>query len=248
MVRKSGFPGRNKVDSFSGDCAMKKYPFLTALLSLIIFCGSVSARTFYAGALGGLNYTDMDVTIRQNKFNVDSRPELMIGVILGKHFDPNISLQIESLYLKRSGVLETGEMDYDINLMFSSLQLSALLKTSLGDRIRPYVLAGPTVGYVFSSKLAADAGLFRFNWDIMEITRRWEPALEWGAGMQIMSGESSFFLEMRFNYGISNLLKEGNLDYTAGNSELLQLTLDDQDRLKTKGWRILTGFTIPFGK
>jgi opacity protein-like surface antigen len=227
---------------------MEKYLFLTVFLLFTGFNRPVPAQTFYAGAFGGLNFTDMDVSIRQVDFSVDSQPEFIIGMVVGKHFDPNISLQIEPVYLKKRGVLKAGEPDYDVDLMFSVLQLSAFLKTSVGDKIQPYVLAGPTIGYVFRSELATNAGPFRMNWDMKEITRSWEPGLEWGAGMEFQSADYSFFLEMRYNYGIINLLKNGSLEYNAGDSELLQLTIDQQDQIRTKGWRIISGITIPLGK
>ncbi len=227
---------------------MKRIIFLIVFLIYTGFNSPVLAQTFYAGAAGGLNFTDIDISIREVDYSVDSRPEFIFGMILGKHFDPNISLQIEPVYLKKSGVLKAGDTDYDINLIFSILQLSTFLKTSVGDRIQPYVLAGPTIGYIISSELEADAGLFTVNWDIMEITRRWEPGMEWGAGMEFQSADYSFFLEMRFNYGITNLLKQGNLEYNIGDSELMQLPIDHQDQIRTKGWRIISGITIPLGK
>ncbi len=224
---------------------MKNKLLLTALLFSLIFYTSIFGQNFYAGIIGGLNFADMEIVTKRSEHKVDIRHEYGIGGVFGLNLDRNISIQIEPMYLKKGGVAKLEEFDFGVNMRFSSLEVPILLKVGFGDKIRSYIISGFSFGYILNAESQLSYEFFNLKMDMTDIIKRFEFGLEWGGGISIPVGGNSFFLEARYNFGISNLVKNGTIDYKLGDSEIISLPFDEQDKFKNKGLKILAGFTIP---
>ena len=229
---------------------MNKYVLSAILLALICINGYAfgSGPKYYAGIFGGLNFANMDVITGGIEQRMEFRQEHGIGGILGLHLNPNISLQIEPSYLKKGGLLKINEINSNVNIRFSTLEIPLLLKIGFGNRIQPYLITGPTLGYNITAQSEMDYDMLNINVDMMNVIKRFDFGIDWGGGVSIPLGTASFFLEVRYNFGITNLVKEGVMEFGLGDTELIQIPFENNDKFKNKGLKIMTGIIIPIGK
>jgi len=229
---------------------MNKY-VLSAILIVFISMNSYafgSGPKYYTGIFGGLNFADMDIITRRIEQRMEFRQEHGIGGILGLRLNRNISLQIEPSYLKKGGLLKIGEINSNVNIIFSTLEIPLLLKIGFGNRIQPYFITGPTLGYNFTAQSELDYDMLNINVDMMNVIKRFDLGIDWGGGISIPLGTASFFLEARYNFGITNLVKEGVMEFGLGDNELIELPFEKNDKFKNKGLKLMTGIIIPLGK
>jgi hypothetical protein len=229
---------------------MSKYVLITILLVFTIINSYAfgSGPKYYTGIFGGLNFANMEVITRGIEQRMEFRQEHGIGGILGLRLNRYISLQIEPSYLKKGSLLKIGEINSNLNIIFSTLEIPLLLKIGFGNRIQPYLITGPTLGYNFTAQSELDYDMLNINVDIMNVIKRFDFGIDWGGGICIPLGTASFFLEARYNFGITNLAKEGVLEFGFGDTELIEFPFDKNDKFKNKGLKLMTGIIIPIGK
>jgi hypothetical protein len=229
---------------------MKKYVLFLILLTFVSLSRAVDGygQKYYAGIIGGLNFADMDVITRGMEQRMEFRQEHGIGGILGLQLNRNISLQIEPSYLKKGGLLKISEINSNVNIIFSTLEIPLLLKIGFGNQIQPYFITGPTLGYNFTAQSELTYEMLNIDVDMMNVVKRFDFGIDWGGGISIPLGTASFFLEARYNFGITNLVKEGVMEFGLGNTELIELPFAKNDKFKNKGLKLMTGIIIPLGK
>ena len=110
--------------------------------------------------------------------------------------------------------------------------------------IRPYVMAGPTVGYLLRSNIELDAFGLTFQGDMSEVTKHWDFGLGLGGGVSFSLDMFTLFVEGRYTLGMTNLQKGGSFNVVAG-SVAVPIDFDkDEDWYKNRGIQILAGVTI----
>ena len=229
---------------------MSKYVLITILVVFTSMNSYAfgSAPKYYTGIFGGLNFANMDVITRGIEQKMEFRQEHGIGGILGLRLNRNISLQTEPSYLKKGGLLKIAEINSNVNIILSTLEIPLLLKIGFGNRIQPYLITGPTLGYNFTAQSELDYEMLNINVDMMNVIKRFDFGIDWGGGVSIPLGTASFFLEVRYNFGITNLVKEGVMEFGLGDTELIEFPFDKNDKFKNKGLKLMTGIIIPIGK
>ena len=99
-----------------------------------------------------------------------------------------------------------------------------MLKFAFGSGdTKPYVMAGPTVGWLLSAEVDGE--------DIKDDVKSIDFGIAFGGGVSLPMGNNTVFVEGRYSLGLTDI----NDDPT------------DDTKFKTKGIQIMAGITFPLG-
>jgi hypothetical protein len=227
---------------------MKHNIIIFILLLTFMTLYSASAQQLYFGVLGGVNFADLNGKDKQGEeLNVSTRSIPGIGGVIGLNLDQNFSFQLELMYLQKGGVLRREPSDAQgIKSKMSFIEVPLFLKIQFGEQIRPYIMGGPMVGFLLSSKFESEIGGLLFKGDVQHITRKVDFSVGLGAGVNIPVGSSNIFLDGRYTLGLTNLNKGGNFEASAGDI-LTEGEVDRSIEISTKGFQIMLGVAFPIG-
>ena len=218
-------------------------------LFLAIVFGAIAVSSAFAqvGIKAGVNFATMGEE-GQDVSQDDLEHRAIVAPVLGLTFDLNLSdfftIQPELLYSQSGGkntykVLGTVTTStYRINY----LELPVLAKVKFGNADRQgvgfHIAAGPWIGYALSGKYTSkstldDTVLFDVNRDYTfdgeDDTKRLNYGMIGAAGLSF----GRAVLDLRYNYGINNLL-DNDADNTNDNKPVLQ----------TRGVALTLGYTF----
>jgi hypothetical protein len=191
-------------------------PFTALALVLPLLAAPVSAQDrAVAGFYGGVNFAKFggdDVS------NVDTRTGFQAGVFASFPLGKMIALMPGVAYSQEGtgvdvggGVTGTFKLDYiEVPLL---LKLSAPLQGN--SNLRPYFVAGPSLGFQVGCKLRAESGSQSAEADCDDPTvnlktKSVQAGLTFGAGLEI----SRLFLGLRYQLGLTSI------DDTGGNNDI----------------------------
>ncbi|MGH7453855.1 MAG: porin family protein [bacterium] len=224
---------------------MNKFILLLVVL-LALFIALPAGAQVNLGVIGGVNIANFkgeDPT--GEKIDFSSRTALGVGGVLDIDLSKNVGLRLEPMYLQKGA--EFTETDPDLGtatFAFKAgyLEVPVLLKIALGtSTTRPYLMAGPTIGFNLSSKLELSALGISAEIDAKEITKSTDFGLAFGAGVSFPAGTSSIFVEGRYSLGLADVAEAGTLKFMGE-----ELPFDDAN-VKTRGIQIMGGITFPLG-
>lgn len=227
---------------------MRNFIFLSFMLFAFCLVLPVSAQNCYVGVLGGLNFADMDVVGDGEDQEVSSHRVFGAGGVFGIDLNSNFSLQLYPMYLQKGGIMEIDDSDPDIKFNMAFLEMPLFLKAALGKNIRPYVLAGPTFGFLLTSECEAEINDLAIEADLKDITKKLDVGIGLGGGVGFPLWKGSIFLEGRYTFGLNNLNKGGLIAFKADDVIITTHEVNEQDEFKNKGFQIMAGFTLPLGK
>lgn len=181
------------------------------------------------GFLGGLNRATFHETPSEPGLDFATRNLFEAGGVLNLGLGGRFSLRIEPMFCTKGSKVtidifgaETG------TVRLSYLELPVLLNVSLSSgAVRPYIIAGPTLGYLTSATGTDSTGS---KTDIKNNFKRTDPGISFGGGVR-MPGRPSFFVEARYTLGLANIAKD---------SEGISL--------KNRGLQLAAGLTFPLGR
>jgi len=119
------------------------------------------------------------------------------------------------------------------------------LKAEFGDRIRPYFIAGPTIGFLIRSDLTVNVLGLGLNLDLNDVTESTNYGLTFGSGLRIPVDSFSIFVEGRYTMGMTDIFKEGTLKLGEGPVVLEELNIEDEKFMKTRGFQMMMGLSVP---
>jgi len=151
------------------------------------------------------------------------------------------------LYLQKNARLNQVSPDPAIDISITYLEVPLFVKTYFGEDIRPYLLAGPSVGILLNSEARSVFLGERFSGSINNVLQRTNFGLAFGGGISIPVGRSTFFFEGYYTLGLTDMSKEGSLEFKTDNMTL-STGIDDKTDARSRGIRILTGLSIPLGR
>ena len=217
---------------------MKFFCHSIVMVLIMVMSSDAQIRT---GIVGGVNFADLETT---GESEVSTRTVFGIGAVFDLGISNNFILCLEPMYIQKGGRVEEGE---DINsdpggwVKSSFIEIPLFLKVTYGSRIRPYLIAGPTMGILLNSDMELEAYGLSFEGDMKDVTRRIDFGLGVGAGITIPVRFISLFIEGRYTMGLSNLQKGGTFEVSAG-SLAFPIEFDkDDNQYKNRGFRILAG-------
>jgi hypothetical protein len=227
---------------------MKHNIIIFILLLTFITLYSASAQQAYFGVLGGVNFADLNGKDKQGeKLNASTRNIPGIGGVIGLNLNENFSFQLELMYLQKGGVLLREPSDpQGIKFKMSFIEVSVFLKIQFGEQIRPYIMGGPTLGFLLRSKFESEIGGLLFKGDVQHITREVDFGVGIGAGVNIPLGSSNIFLDGRYTLGLTKLNKGGTFETNAGDI-ITEGEVDRAVEISTKGFQIMLGVVFPIG-
>lgn len=219
--------------------------FLLVLLAL--FIALPAGAQVKLGVIGGVNIANLNgEDVDGTKIDFSSCTTFGVGGVLDIGLSENVALRFEPMYLQKGAEFNvTDDPDFG-SATFSSkagyLEVPVLLKISFGtSATRPYLMAGPTIGFNLSSKFELSALGFSAEIDADKITKSTDFGLAFGAGVSFPAGTSSIFVEGRYALGLSDIVEAGTL-------ELMGELLEFEDvNIKTRGIQIMGGITFPLG-
>lgn len=108
---------------------------------------------------------------------------------------------------------------------YNYLDVPLLFKYSIGTNIaKAYFIAGPTVGYAMNGHIRPVANIIiQVNLPKIDlpldsdIYQRWELAATIGAGGEVKAGFGKIFADVRYNVGITDMLKNTIIDIRSQN-------------------------------
>jgi hypothetical protein len=226
---------------------MKKLTLLIVALP-VLFCSVTASAQHRVGVMGGLNFTNLDADFDAAETDLSSRTLFGLGGVVDLRLSENISLHLEPMYLRKGALATDVEDRIEFPITLSFLELPVFVKAEFGSTAKPYVMAGPTIGYLLSADIEGELSGITFKGDLKDVTESIDLGIGFGAGVSYPVGSASIFLEGRYSLGLSNLQKGGTFELTAGPvSE--EITWDkDLDAYKTRGFQIMAGVSFPLGE
>jgi len=191
-----------------------------ALLAIAALCGAQLAVAqskpgpgrMSFGIVGGLNlakFTGSDVT------GVSTRTSFYAGVAATRPLGTSLFFQPQVLYSAQGAEESDGGT---LTLALDYLQVPLFLGLHIpmqGSAIRPYVMAGPYVGFKLSCKLKASSGgaSASVNCDDPSIgakVKSTDFGLTFGAGVELPLGTGMLSLAGRFSMGLTDIEENYN--------------------------------------
>ena len=225
---------------------MWKQIALGSAVLIALLAGPAVAQT-RVGLIGGANSSGYHAP--QDGADHSNETGFVVGAVVDLFFTDVLGLRLEPMYIRKGGSAGSAAVQEEVTLEASLLELPVFLTLGFGETTRPYLLAGPTFGYVLTSKLSGSDTGIPFEGDLLPVTERLDVGVGVGGGLSRDLGRVSGFLEARYVWGLTNLAKTGEVVLTSpGTSFSTSLTLDKEvDEYKYRGLQILIGFTAPLG-
>jgi len=218
---------------------MKKILLLCG--AIFIIATSKSFSQLNAGIIGGINVASFHV----ENDDVSNRTLWGIGSVINYPLNDDFSIQAEPMYLKKGGIREQVDDDPKLTFDLSFFEIPILLKYSLGDKNKVFLITGPTMGYLLTSDLEADVNGIIFSADLKKITETIDLGVCVGGGFSVEVHPGTLFLQGKYTFGLTNLAKNGKFTAEAGPLELEGELDSKESKYKTRGLQLSVGFMIP---
>lgn len=212
---------------------------LVALPAMMIALTIPAEAQHRIGIVGGLNLATFDTELAPNE-KLSTYTGIGVGGILDLRLANNVVLHFEPMYLQKGAKLETVELqDVELKIKLSYIELPALLKLAFGKGAsRPYLLAGPAIGFMSSAKIAArTSGTPEVAVDAKQFFKDIDFNLAFGAGLSFAAGRNDIFVEGRYAAGIANIAES----ITDEQGTVVE------GNVKTRGFQIMAGVLFPLG-
>ena len=225
---------------------MKRLISIVVMVFLICLATQVGAQVSI-GVVGGLNFSDFKgegTSVR----DVSSHTVFGAGAILDLRLTRHLHVCMEPMYIQKHGTAE--QIDYEnpaIDVLMAFVELPIFFKYSFGNTIKPYLMAGPTLGYLINAELGVTFAGLSFEADAKHVFNNLDLGAGFGAGVEVPVGKFRIFMEGRYTLGLVNLNKGGDVEAVAG-PIVIQGHIDESDKIKRRGVQVMAGMTIPLGR
>lgn len=180
----------------------------------------------HVGVLVGLNLSNLNVNPDEG---VDwlKRNVYGFGSVIAYDLNGPLRLYLEPMYLQK-GAMGTNAMGTDVVAKLTYIELPLLFKFAFGvNNIKPYLSAGPSIGYKLSAKVVDKSTLAVIDVDDRFKTN--DLGLGLGAGLNLFIDGKSIFVEARYANGLSNINDDSDIPDT---------------NVKTNGIQFFAGITF----
>jgi hypothetical protein len=217
---------------------MKK-SFLLLAVSFLFIGSSHSQVKISGGILGGLNLANLTVDPEPTGINLDNLTGFGVGGLFNFEFAGGFSIQAEPMYLQggaQTTISEQGiNVDLKLKVYYISVPVLFTYVFQTGENgIKPYIFAGPDLGFLMSANASGEAGGITADLDIKDSLKAFDFSALFGAGVNIPVGVNTIFVEGRYSLGFINI---NNSDFLSSSAVTI----------KTKGIQFFAGIRFPFG-
>ena len=208
---------------------MKKISALLVVL-LALWMALPASSQINLGVLGGVNLANLSYDPEPEGFDFPNRMGFRIGGVLDYNMNKSIAFHLEPMYLLKGGKAESDAYDVKTEIKLAYLEVPVMLKYSFAaNDIKPYIIAGPTIGFNLSSKGKETWGGVSEEYDSKDQTSSIDFGLGFGAGVSQQIGNNFIFVEARYALGLTKIND----------------VKDPGVYLKNKGIQIFAGITFP---
>ncbi|MBO0932378.1 porin family protein [Fibrella aquatilis] len=201
--------------------------FASALsLVALFFVTTASFAQVQVGVRGGATWSNVsEPSLLQNlpvqpEFSPGPTGAIFLEVPLSERvsFRPEVAFVQKGFLLREGTSLNLGILDIPIGArvayQIQSIQTPLLLKVNLSDGpVKPYIFAGPAVGYAFDGRIRTRATAL-FTTKNMDVPlgiggaiNHWDFSGVGGLGLSADMGAGKFFVEARYDYGFTRQLQ-----------------------------------------
>jgi outer membrane protein with beta-barrel domain len=170
--------------------------------ALVGAASAASAQGMEIGVKGGLSVAEFSGGDNEFDQQEGSRKGLVAGAFLAFPLGGPLSLQPEALFAQKGTGYEFTDLDTTIKLDYVEVPL--LLKARFGVGVRPYVFAGPYVGFRLSAKADAAGDDGPDGIDLEDETKGTDYGFVGGAGLEI----GMFLVEGRYARGLGGIASD----------------------------------------
>ena len=211
---------------------MKKISVLLAVLLTLCMVLPASAK-MSLGVLGGLNLANLSFDPKLEGFDLSNHTVFGIGGVLDYNLNESFSFHLEPMYLLKGCEGEAEGFDVKMEADLAYLEVPVMLKYSfVAKDIKPYIMAGPTIGFNLSAKRKITVNGDSEEEDVKDDVKSIDFGLGFGAGVSLPMDHYSIFVEARYTLGLTNINDDPE---------------DSDTDVKTKGIQIFAGVTFPLG-
>ena len=220
-----------------------------ALLILILTGLLVSSTNAQVkiGLMGGMNFS----TAYQQQFffaDAEYKTKMLFGGIVDIQLSRHISICLEPLYIEKGSERENvliGNITPNVSFDMSYFEIPILFKYSTGKYLRPYIVAGPAIGFNLGSDLSAGALGFEIGFDAGDYMRTVELSFDIGGGISYEADDIiTFFVEAKYGFGLNDIVKHGNLRFDFADIHEW-FTIPKNTRYNNRGLQLTFGFMLP---
>ena len=219
---------------------------LSILFFGVVLISSAKAQ-ISVGVMGGINFADFALKNAGEGSDIAFRTAYTVGASIDYQLYRDFQISLEPMYLQKNARLNQANPDPDIDLSITYLEIPLLLKAYFGQEIRPYLLAGPSAGFLLNSEAQSVFSGQHFSGSINNVLHKTDLGLVVGGGISFSIGRSTLFFEGQYTFGLFDLSKGGSLEFKTDNTTL-SAGIDDKTDARSRGIRILTGLSIPLGR
>jgi hypothetical protein len=190
--------------------AMKNfYPFLFLLAFLFSFQNQASSQSKF-GIKGGINLANIFAEQEGVSISFQNNLGLVGGLVYTSPVSEKFDIQTELLFVQKGFAISIptfGNTETTINY----IDVPILGKFKFGNGNSKFFLnLGPNFGYAISGNTSFDGNKDKIEFD--EDFKRFDLGLNVGGGIEINATNSTFFLEARYNVGISQINEQLEID------------------------------------
>lgn len=221
---------------------MQRHLRISPSLALLLLCFGYSASSqvpIRLGVVAGINYAKDYLSNEQSNFG--TRIGFISGGLIEVEVSDNLYIQVEPRYTQSGriegyffvgGVAEptivgTGDRVFKLDY----LQIPLLLKTNLSKtRLRPFVFAGPNIGYLISGKAEWEGYDVRQvgmdpSLDVKNEYESLDISFDLGAGLEYqISADMAVLADVRYSAGLNKInndnsgisIRSGGIQVLAG--------------------------------
>jgi hypothetical protein len=213
------------------------------------------AQNIHIGIVGGANFTNLDLDILEMgddiSLDMNGSTSIGIGAAADLPLYRNLHLRLEPMYLKRGGGLQS-DIPFElpnIGLSYESsfIEVPVMFRAEFGKSLRPYVLAGPTVGFLLDSHITVEFLGIGVRCSLQDITKTVQFGFTYGAGIHYPVDNFFLFIEGRYTVGLSDIIEGGPLSIQIGDERIEENINEEDVEMKTKGLQLMMGITVPLG-
>jgi hypothetical protein len=215
---------------------MTKVATVYAMALCSLTAATSAAGEVQVGLQAGPNFASLRVVPAEEGASFRTRTLAGAGGVVDVALDDRVSLHLEPAYVVKGSRFEIEPDDFIFpervtgSIRLSYLELPALLRVTVGgDRVQPYLVAGPTLAYLLTARIRGESGGTTADEDAEDTFEKIDLGLSAGGGVRVPAGRASVFIEGRYSLGLWNIGKDAR-----------------EDKLKTRGVQVGAGLTFPF--
>ncbi len=174
---------------------------LSVFIAAVVLTGTANAQHANIGIKGGLNVTNIH---NSNGVEYDNLVGFNVGLLAHIHFNKQFALQPELVYSTAGASNKNGPFETKYNMGYINVPVLFQYMFDNGFRLQ----AGPQVGFLVSAKSKTGD----FKEDFKEDLNKVDFSL--AAGMSYLVPKTGFGFDARYNLGLSDINKEGNVKST----------------------------------